>query len=168
MLPQNVIQLLENWFPEYLNYVAMEYRSASGLKSWCITTTKVSFVHTFHRQLLEAIQLYHVPLSLHDPVLITMATPLKFCGDHVRRSSCNNYHSTPRITREGSEALWEAFKHLEIAWVEQTDPEQDYGTYFYLPFSNIVMLYRPLSGLSYVFVLLFLTRLSFRVWVASN
>lgn len=90
----------------------MECYSASGLKIWFITTAKVSFVH---RLFLEAIQLYHVLLSLHDPVLITIATPLEFCGGHVRRSSCNNYHSTPRIISEGSEARWEVFKHLQIA-----------------------------------------------------
>lgn len=54
-----------------------------------------------------AIQLYHVLLSSHDPALITMETPLEFCGSHVRCFICNNDHATPRIIKEGPEALCE-------------------------------------------------------------
>lgn len=88
-------------FCKYLNCVVMGCYSASCLRSWYITTAKASFVH---RRLVEAIQRCHVLLSLHDPVLITMATLLEFCGGHVRRSSCKNDHSTFKIIREVSEA----------------------------------------------------------------
>lgn len=68
--------------------------------------------------------------SSQDPALITMATPLEFCGGHVRPSSCSNYRRTARIIREGSETLWQVciwHVHLSLVAIfdcvlDDTDP----------------------------------------------